>query len=287
MPTTSSSPLRNPQWIFTGTPPGPNADGAIFTRVRDEAIAGKSKRLSWHEWSARPEADRDDREEWRTVNPALINGRLQFEVIEGERARFSDEGFDRERLGKWSDYGQTSSALPYGAWLELADAEAPRGEWPAFGLDVTEDRMAWIAVSWRRPDGSLQVMLANDGQPLPAGSLTAEAKRLCGLWGGEVVPPRAFEDDLEAAGVSVCKATGPDFTAACGKVSDLITDGGIHHGNQASLNAAVKAAQWRSAGTDGSRAFKLKDSPDVGPLAAVARAVHGVSAMSSPEPAIY
>ena len=287
MPTTSASPLRNPQWIFTGTPPGPNADGAIFTRVRDEAIAGKSKRLAWHEWSARPEADRDDREEWRNVNPALINGRLQFEVIEGERARFSDEGFDRERLGKWSDYGSSAEALPYGAWLDLADPDAPRGAWPSFGLDVTEDRTAWVAVAWRREDGGVQVMLANDGESMPAGGLAVEAKRLCGQWGGAVVPPRAFEDDIEAEGVSVCKATGPDFTASCGRIADLIEDGSLHHGGQANLNAAVKSVRWRASGMDGARAFQLKGSPEVGPLAAVARAVHGVFAMQSPEPAIY
>ena len=39
-------------------------------------------------------------------------------------------------------------------------------------------------------------------------------------------------------------------------------------------HAAVKAAAWRNAGTDGSRAFQLKDCPEVGPLAAMARALH-------------
>lgn len=287
MPTTSASPLRDPQWIFTGTPPGPKAGGAVFTRVRDDALSDKPSRLAWHEWSAKPEADRDDREEWRNVNPALINGRLQFEVIEGERARFSEDGFDRERLGMWSDYSVSNSALPYGAWLDLADPDAAQGVWPSFGLDVTEERRAWIAAAWRRSDGKVQVMLTNDGGSMAAGSLTTEAKRLTDKWGGTVVPPQAFEDDLETAGVSMCKASGPDFTAACGRIADLIEDGTIHHGGQASLNMAVKSARWRTSGTDGSRAFRLKDSPEVGPLAAVTRAVHGVYAMQSPEPAVY
>lgn len=281
-------------------------ESAQLRRIRDRGRSKKDKRLAYVEYGAErrpclrsdclhamvdgvtPEGCAlDDRDLWWQANCALWAGRIEEEALLNQRSSMPPAEFMREFLSWWEDPESTGGALPYGRWLELADPDASRGEWPAFGLDVTEDRMAWISVAWRRPDDSLQVMLANDGEPLPAGSLTGEAKRLCGLWGGEVVPPRAFEDDLEAAGVSVCKATGSDFTAACGKVSDLITDGGIHHGNQPALNAAVKAAQWRSAGTDGSRAFKLKDSPDVGPLAAVARALHGVSAMSSPEPAIY
>jgi hypothetical protein len=65
MPTTSAAPKKNPQWIFTGTPPGPNANGEIFTRVRREALAGGSKRLSWHEWS--------------------MHGRQHVEVIKNQR----------------------------------------------------------------------------------------------------------------------------------------------------------------------------------------------------------
>jgi phage terminase large subunit-like protein len=47
MPTTSASPQQNPQWIFTGTPPGPTANGEVFSRTRDDALSGKSSRLCW------------------------------------------------------------------------------------------------------------------------------------------------------------------------------------------------------------------------------------------------
>lgn len=177
-----------------------------------------------------------------------------------------------------------TGALPYGKWLELADPHAERGSSPVFGLDVTEDRRAWVAVAWTRPDGAVQVMLAHDGEPTPASGLVAEARRLCEQWGGIVVPPKAFEDDLEAAGVPMVKATGPDFKAACGRVEDHLSAGTLHHGNHAALNAAVKAVQWAPAGTDGARAFRLKGSPEVGPLAAVTRALHGLSA---DRPSVY
>ena len=77
------------------------------------------------------------------------------------------------------------------------------------------------------------------------------------------------------------------LTAGCGMVADRVTAGTIRHGNQAALNEAVKAAKWRSAGTGGERAFQLKDFPEVGPLAAVVRAVCGLAAAVTEEPAIY
>jgi hypothetical protein len=277
MPTTSSAPLRNPQWIFTGTPPGPNANGEIFTRVRSEALSGKAVRLAWHEWSAEPDAGLDDRDEWRKVNPALINGRLQFEVIEGERARFSDDGFGRERLGIWSDSSGAKGALPLGRWLDLQDASAARGSSVCFGLDVAEDRSAWVAVAWKRPDGSSQVQLTNGGEPLPAFRLVDECARLALEWGGDVAAPRAFEDELARAGVSARVVSSADFTAACGVFSDAIEGGSVRHGNQPALNGAVKAARWRGVGTAGERAFQLKGCPEVGPLAAAVRALHGLA----------
>ena len=106
-------------------------------------------------------------------------------------------------------------------------------------------------------------------------------------WGGAFVPPRAFQPNLEAAAVEVFKLPQGGFAAGCGAVADRVTEGTIHHGNQKALDDAVKAARWRSAGTTGERAFQLKDFPEVGPLAAVVRALCGLNAVLSEEPAIY
>ena len=278
-------------------------ESAQLRRIRDRGRSGKDRRLAYVEYGAErrpclrsdcphamvdgvaPEGCAlDDRDLWWQANCALWAGRIEEEALLNQRSSMPPAEFMREFLSWWEDPESTGGALPYGKWLELADPNAERGASPIFGLDVTEDRRAWIAVAWKRADGAVQVMLANDGESIPAGSLVVEAKRLCERWGGEVVPPRTFEDDLEGQLVPMVKASGPDFTAACGQVADRVTDGTLRHGNQAALNAAIKSVQWRPAGADGARAFRLKGSPEVGPLAAVTRALHGLSA---DRPSVY
>jgi hypothetical protein len=105
-------------------------------------------------------------------------------------------------------------------------------------------------------------------------------KELADRWHGPVVPPKPFEDELDRVGVQVEPISSVEFTAACGAFADALAAGELRHGNQTALNAAVKAAKWRSAGADGSRAFQLKDFPQVGPLAAATRALHGLSILA-------
>lgn len=135
MPTTSAAPLGNPQWIFAGTPPGPSASGEVFTRVRSEALGDKPGKLAWHEWSVDGDVNLNDRSHWRMTNPALDAGRLQESVIEGERARFSDGGFARERLGKWAPEGSASRLV--------SDAV-----WEATGVDAVPDGVRSIGVAF-------------------------------------------------------------------------------------------------------------------------------------------
>lgn len=143
MPTTSAAPLRNPQWLFTGTPPGPQADGEVFTRVRDDALGDNPGRTCWDEWS--PDGnpgllDLDDRELWRANNPALAAGRLQMIVVEGERKRFSPDGFARERLGVWPLKRGRTRAISAQAWRSCV-ADPPADGVKSFAVVFSQDGM--------------------------------------------------------------------------------------------------------------------------------------------------
>jgi hypothetical protein len=145
------------------------------------------------------------------------------------------------------------------------------------------DRDVWLSVAWQREDGHTQAMLANDGRPLPVRLAVGECVRLTTEWGGRVATS-ALGDDLETAGVPVVDVTGPDFAAACGVLADAVTEGTIHHGNQPALDAAVRVAKWRPALQSGERAFDLRNTPEIGPLAATVRALHVVVREPEVEP---
>ena len=278
MPTTSSAPLRNPQWIFTGTPPGPLANGEIFTRVRSEALSGKAVRLCWHEWSAEPDVSLDDRDEWRKVNPALINGRLQFEVIEGERARFSDDGFARERLGMWAS-ASSGAVIDSESWASVADAASMAVESLALAVDVNPERsMASVALAGLRPDGRWHVAL--DEQRRGMGWIVPWVVERCARNEIRAVvidgmsPAASLVDELARRKVKVTTTAARDMAAACGTFYDAVMDARLAHTDQPQVNSALSVARKRPINDAWGWNRKGADS-DITPLVAATLALWG------------
>ena len=280
-PTTNTA--DNPLILCAGTPPSEHDNAEAFTMRRKAAIDGISTDTVFVEFSADSDADLDDRKQWAKANPSFPK-RTPERAFLLNRKILDDESFRREFLGIW-DEGISGGDLSYQGWLELRDPLAERGSNPTFGVELVGDRVVWVAVAWRREDGTAQVMLANDGMPLPAHRAVDECRRLCSEWSG-VVASSAFRDEFEREGVDLAPMASTDFATGCGLIADGIEAGAIHHGNQKALNDAVKAAKWRPALTSGERAFLLKDMPEVGPAAAAARALWGME-NAAPMPAIY
>lgn len=265
-------------------------ESQVWREIRDKGRAGNATSLAWLEWAAtrRPCLHEDcthllgsegcvldDSELIREANLAVDRRiHLRF-VLEVERERLTPEDFMAERMGWWQDPPNSSGGdLDVTRWLDLADPDAGRGTPVVFGVDVGEDRAAWVAVAWRRSDGAPHVMLA---KPRMSVLKAPEVlKQLVADWGGKVMlggPAAMLEQDLPFETELV---SGPEFATACGKVEDLLSARAIRHGNQPELNDAVRAARWRSVGTSGERAFQLKDAVGVGPLAAATRALYGL-----------
>lgn len=265
--------------FFMGTPPRPTDPSEAFTGRRRKAREGKAPNAVWLEIGAAPGSDPDDQAQWPIMNPSHPKRTPVESMLRLRENLGNEDAWNREGRGIW-DEETSGGAIPLGRWLNLADASAERGASVAFGIDVTEDRSAWIATAWRRADGAAQVMLVNEPieapVAMPVHKMTAEVQRLVEQWSASVVSPPAFIDELERLGVTAIKATSADFAVGCGSLADAVTTGTVHHGNQPALNEAIKAARWRSAGTQGERAFQLKDCPEVGPAAAVVRALHGL-----------
>ena len=283
MPTTSAAPLGNPQWIFVGTPPGPKAAGEVFTRVRAEALEGGGGPLCWHEWSAVGDVDLDDRSVWAATNPGL-GIRLQWDVLEGERARFSDDGFARERLGMWDDV-TSSRVIDAQTWDRCADSTSQVASDIAISVDTTPDQsVTSIAIAGLRDDGLPHVEVIEHRRG-PLDWVVPRLVELVGRWHpralviDEYSPAMVLADDLAKARVTVTVTRTRDMVAACGQLYAAAMSGRLRHLDQPLLNTALSVARKRTIGDGGGWAWHRKGvEDDITPLVSATLALWGVMA---------
>lgn len=271
MPTTSAAPLGDPQWIFTGTPPGPKVNGEVFTRTRTEA-SSEGLRACWHEWSACDPGetpDLDDRELWRLSNPGLDSGRLQMAVLEGERSTFSEGGFARERLGVWSPptIGMSWLVVPEQEWRRLADpTHKPSGP-VRFALDVDTNSSGETWATFAKSDGThVEVVKTAPGTAWVVPECVERKQAIGDLLVVRDSPAAALLADLERADVPTEVVSTGEFAQASMQFLDAVVEGSLRHIDQPELNTAVAKAVRKDVG-DGQWRWSRKLSPaDIGPL---------------------
>ncbi|OFI49531.1 terminase [Floricoccus tropicus] len=103
----------NPMTIMCGTPPTPSSSGTVFTKYRENVLAGKLKYSGWAEWSVDSIKDIQDIDAWYNSNPSL-GYHLTERKIEAE---LGNDKLDHniQRLGYWPTYNQ-KSAITEGEW---------------------------------------------------------------------------------------------------------------------------------------------------------------------------
>lgn len=130
----------NPQVIYLGTPPDPTAPGTVFRSIRDNAIAGKTEKTAWTEFSVEEVGNIADRGRWALTNPAL-GRRILMSTIEAELEQLAPDDFARERLGWWSPVvvHEEVKALDESAWDACASEDPkPEGK-TAYGIKFSAD----------------------------------------------------------------------------------------------------------------------------------------------------
>lgn len=129
----------NPQTLYVGTPPDPGATGTVFRGIRQRALAGKTDRLAWFEFSVDEIGDVSDRRRWVDTNPAL-GRRIMTSTIEGEVEQMPRDTFARERLGWWAPTSnQDNLAIQTKVWDACSSDEMkPEGK-TAYGIKFTAD----------------------------------------------------------------------------------------------------------------------------------------------------
>ena len=130
----------DPQTLYLGTPPGPDAVGTVFRDLRTKALQRKSPKTAWFEFSVPEIGDIGDKSRWAQANPAL-GRRIRLSTIEGEAEQLNPDTFARERLGWWSPVAaqKIDYALEKAAWEKCAsDAQKPEGK-TAYGVKISAD----------------------------------------------------------------------------------------------------------------------------------------------------
>lgn len=282
LPTISASPSGNPQQIFTGTPPGPKADGEIFTRVRSDGLLGRDKALSWHEWSCEADADLDDPRNWAKTNPAL-GIRLQRDVIDAERGTLSDSGFGRERLGMW-DEASSSRIIDSISWDNVGDVDSVPTEAFALAVGVNPDRSsASVGFAGLREDGLWHFELDEhrSGVRWVASYIQQKVRANQGKIRAVVVngssPAQTVVDDLLAKKIKTTVLDARQVAESFGNFYDAVMEGTARHTSQPQVNTALTVAGKRDLA--GGSAWSQKNSAaDISPLEACTFALYGAQA---------
>ncbi|MET7741988.1 hypothetical protein [Streptomyces sp. NPDC005385] len=268
---------KNPQTILTGTPPAPNMNGEVFTRFRRTALARKSERLCWLEWSANKDDDLDSHETWAKANPAL-GYRLDLEKTQDERNGASDAGFQRERLGVWLSL-TSKSVFDMEAWEKLKNATDPDGPY-SFSVDVSpmRDRASIAVASYVGTKIQVQIVASDAGTAwLPDALYELQRKFHPVALAIDVNSPAgSLIPQLKAKRVRMLLTGEKEVRHGSGAFFDGVNNGTIIHVGQEALTTAVANAKKRAIG-DAFGWDKKNSSVDLTPLVAATAAAHALT----------
>lgn len=130
----------NPQTVYVGTPPDPNAAGTVYRGIRQKALERKTSKTAWFEFSVKEIGDVRDESRWVATNPAL-GRRILLATIDSECEQMDPDTFARERLGWWAPVivQKEETAIPPEVWNACrSDEPKPEGK-TAYGVKFSPD----------------------------------------------------------------------------------------------------------------------------------------------------
>lgn len=253
LPAISAS--RNPQTIYTGTPPGPAVPGTVFRKFRERALQKRSRRIAWFEYSVQEIGDVKDPKRWAKTNPAL-GRRMLLSTIEGEAEQLAPDSFARERLGWWSPKPTEHAEyiITKAAWDRCASDEPKPDGKTAYGVKFAADGSAVCLCGAVLPkDGPARISLielqpGGRGVAWLADWLNARyGKASCvvidGRGGADVLVDRIR--DVWRVKTSVVRPSARDVVAAVGLLINTINEGELtwYRQQQALRESAVTATK--------------------------------------------
>lgn len=290
--TASSAPLGNPQYIFVGTPSGPESSGTMFATMHYalKEHPEEEKSISWSEWSVcdlveSGYGDLHDKDIWYRTNPAL-GVRIEEETVESELGTYSTElAFAQERLGYWLPKEKAAKAvISEDAWkaCEIPIEQAPKDGKIAYGVQFTSDgTLAALSAAIVTDDGPdyvelIDVMSAEYGNNQLAEWLAKRANKsaavlIDGRSGARPLENRLSKMRVRKGIVQLC-SKGRKMDAAAMLVESVQGRSVCHIESEALDDSATKSVK-RPIGTAGGFGFGDGQSSIAAPLESAALAL--------------
>ena len=262
------SDSKNPQTLFCGTPPTATSSGTVFTKMRNNALAGQTYETGWAEWSI-PDMTDDiwNVDLWYQANPSMgyhLDERKIRSEIRGDMV-----DFNIQRLGVWIKYSQ-KSAISAVEWdrLTLSGPIEPKGRLYG-GVKFGHDgKRAALSIAVRLKDDRIFVECLGC-RPIREGTDWI-VQLLRGLDCAAVAVDGANGQQLLAAGMKDARIKAPklptvkEFIAANAAFEQAVFSATVCHRKQNALAQTVSNCEKRAIGSNGGFGYRaLRESDEI------------------------
>lgn len=276
----SVSAQINSQIWLTGTPPGPNDPGEVFSRVRKSAISGNDSRVAWLEWSVDGDIAVEDRRLWAKANPAM-GIRIHVDTVEDELNSMDETTFARERLGMFASDRQLA-VIPGDVWASRKVDEVPPVRVSAIGIDMAPDAARVSVAVGLRTDAGVHVELADvsaasDSTDALVEWIVSRARTRVPVLIDALSPARLLIPVLKSRKVKVVVMSGGELMEATSGFYTAAKEGTLTHFGQEQVTDSLAGARRKAIGDAGGWKWDRKSmNVDLTPIVAVTNAHYGV-----------
>lgn len=256
--------------LYIGTPPKPEDNSETFKRMRREALAGTLLDGAWIEFGADPDADDDDRKQWRKMNPSYPK-RTPWQSLMRLKRKLTPADWRREGMGIWDDDQAGSRLITEQEWTDSATLEPPAKGVKSFGVAFNfEGTKVALGVGLKHPDG-VHVELVDElegKRPSVEAGISGLADWLAERWRDTALiaisgrsHATTLAEALYARGVSrkaVQVLTSMEVFTAASMLLDGVRDKTVSHWadeGQSRLDDSVAVSDKKTRGLNGQWAF--------------------------------
>lgn len=260
--------------------------------------------LGLFEWSAVPDCDISDREQWAQANPSLGYGFLTERALKSAAVTDPETIFRTECLCQWVE-SRLPEPFPAGAWQGGTDPESfIREDSELFwGIDMSQDRKyTVIAVCGMREDGNYHVEIVERrvGTEWAIDWFRERAPKYGEMrlaFQGRGAPVSGLAEQIcTIKGITRMAQEGPELSAGWNRFFDAVAAcapednrGGVkcYHLPQPILDTPGRTCQLRNLGGGVMLPDRNKSPDDISPLMAAAMAYAAATQITKKEKKVY